>query len=216
MANRALYFPRLERRKTYSTFSAYREYRQEIREDCQGRCVYCDAHENEIGGAESMTLDHFRPKDKFGHLAHDPSNLVWSCQTCNRNKSNYWPAIGTTSTFVKRGGFVDPFTEDMHEYFSIEASGELIPLKRPARYLIQTLKLNRQGVKVLREARRVLCESRAARLRKLSHYIRELDDELEQPDLSARSRGRLSAMKAELSEEYDEILAEERPDFRLR
>ncbi len=70
----ALFFPLLKRRKQYKTkrdgnyYANYNEYRQEIREDCLGRCVYCDRHENEIGGSESMKLDHFRPEKHFTHL----------------------------------------------------------------------------------------------------------------------------------------------------
>src|SRR6266487_2045748 len=107
-----LYFPRLRRRATYSAFRKYNEYRQEIRIDCQGRCVYCDAHENEIGGIEFMTLDHFKPKDKYTHLKNKPANLLWSCYICNHSKGSLWPAYGTLLNMISGNGFVDPFQED--------------------------------------------------------------------------------------------------------
>jgi 5-methylcytosine-specific restriction endonuclease McrA len=90
-----LFFPRLQRRSNYSVkrtgdFYEYSHYKQEIREDCLGRCVYCDSHENEVGGHECMELDHFKPKkyDEHKHLINHPSNLVWSCRGCNRLKTS--------------------------------------------------------------------------------------------------------------------------------
>ena len=53
-----LFFPNLRRREQYRTnsngeyYANYQEYKQEIRKDCLGRCVYCDLHENELGGNE--------------------------------------------------------------------------------------------------------------------------------------------------------------------
>jgi 5-methylcytosine-specific restriction endonuclease McrA len=84
MANEPLFFPRLSRRGEYRRtrsggyYADYSEYKQEIREDCLGRCVYCDTHENETGGAESMELDHFRPKKypEYANLINNPHNLV--------------------------------------------------------------------------------------------------------------------------------------------
>ena len=111
----SLFFPMLRRRKQYRTkrdgehFADYHRYRQEIREDCLGRCVYCDLHEHEFSGQKSMQLDHFRPEVKFPYLANDPHNLVWACGPCNRGKWNRWPALETDDTFVDDEGFIDPF-----------------------------------------------------------------------------------------------------------
>src|SRR5438093_993552 len=109
-----LFFPGLTRRATYArkddgSYYRYERYRQEIREDCQLRCVYCDIHENECGGIESMHVDHFRPRVHFATLANDPNNLVWTCPGCNRLKSDNWPALGTEESYVGDEGFIDPF-----------------------------------------------------------------------------------------------------------
>src|SRR6266478_6822060 len=96
------FFPLLKRRDPYEKkdtgeYYHYTHYRVVIAEDCQGRCVYCDVHEDEIGGRECMELDHFRPYSitEFNHLEHNPLNLHHSCRRCNLLKSNHWPATGT-------------------------------------------------------------------------------------------------------------------------
>jgi hypothetical protein len=153
MTYQSLYFPKLTRRPRYERRAHYKHYRQDIRVDCQGRCVYCDAHENELGGQENMTIDHFRPINHFSHLEHNPFNLVWSCSRCNGYKQNYWPALGTLHTIVHGRGFIDPFIENQSEYFEVLPDGSLKAIKDPARYLINTLKLNRTGAKRIRENR---------------------------------------------------------------
>ena len=120
MANETLFFPTLSRRCEYSKtrsggyYADYDRYRQEIREDCLGRCVYCDTHENETGGSESMELDHFRPQiySEFAQLSNDPHNLLWACRGCNRLKWHHWPALGTEGTVNGEEGFIDPFKEN--------------------------------------------------------------------------------------------------------
>src|SRR5581483_7766190 len=155
MSFEALFFPVLIRRKRYSNYKKHSDYRQEIREDCQGRCVYCDAHENELGGAEYMTLDHLRPKSyrQYTGLAHNPTNLLWSCHTCNNKKENHWPAIGTSHTFIGAKGFLDPFLHNRRDYFSVKDTGELSATKDPATYMIQLLVLNRSASMMIRAKR---------------------------------------------------------------
>ena len=154
-----LFFPKLRRRKQYRTnrdgeyYASYREYRQEIRQDCLGRCVYCDCHENEMRGQTVMEIDHFRPRGNVPELANNPHNLVWSCASCNSNKSNHWPALGTNDTFVGNEGFIDPFEENRSDYFKVRSDGSIIPLKPPAEYIKTLLLLNRSTPKDRRRSR---------------------------------------------------------------
>ena len=184
-----LFFPKLTRREAYRTredgrpYANYREYKLEIREDCLGRCVYCDIHENESGGANNMCLDHFRPKSlqQFQHLSNDPSNLVWSCDTCNRAKWNHWPAQGTDETVLNGEGFMDPFTCDRREYFGVLTDGVLKPLRPPARYMVELLNLNRDFIIKRRtcrlQASRLLPKAKM-KLQKLKAYNRPEDSEI--------------------------------------
>ncbi len=56
-----------------------------------GRCVYCglDLRED-VDRFMMATEDHLSPASKVGH-ARDLENLVLSCQTCNRFKSDFVP-----------------------------------------------------------------------------------------------------------------------------
>ena len=159
MAADSLFFPRLTRRSQYRSkrgggyYADYREYRQEIREDCLGRCVYCDLHENDLAGPEDMCLDHFRPQRHFDGLANHPHNLVWSCHSCNRKKADHWPALGTDGASINNEGFLDAFEEDRRDYLSVRPDGKVAPLKPPAAYIIALLILNRSSRRLRRRAR---------------------------------------------------------------
>jgi hypothetical protein len=156
----AFYFPMLQRRANYNAkqngeYYEYHAYRQEIREDCLGRCVYCDAHENECGGPEAIHLDHFRPQkyEEHKHLINDPNNLVWCCGGCNRFKLDDWPALGQDDTIVGAMGYIDPFQQNRFDYFQICENGKLDALKPPAEYMIKRLALNRYSRMRIRELR---------------------------------------------------------------
>ncbi len=102
-----------------------------------------------------MELDHFRPKSisAYNHLHNDPNNLVIGCRRCNNLKGNKWPAQESQESFVGDSGFIDPFQHPRHEFFRVSQNGELIPLKPPAKYLVDILELNRQSRRKLRELR---------------------------------------------------------------
>ena len=80
-----MFYEALRRRDQYEIrpadgrFYDYAHYRTAIAEDCKYRCVYCDCHEDCVGGRETMEIDHFRPwnkkfgvleEKKFAHLEH--------------------------------------------------------------------------------------------------------------------------------------------------
>lgn len=155
-----VFFPKLARQGGYplkgdGSFYAYAHYRDHVAKDCQDRCVYCDAHCDEVGGAEAMQLDHFRPEsfDEFQALVNDPRNLHYACGRCNLLKSNHWPARGTDATHNGRDGFIDPFSEDRVGYFEITEGGDIRPIQPPAAYVIRLLRLDREFLRKAREVR---------------------------------------------------------------
>lgn len=159
--NEKLFYPILNRRKQYKLtqqetyYQNYNKYRDEIGEDCQERCVYCDMALDEMGG-DGMQLDHFRSQNikEFKYLVNDPNNLVLSCQKCNRLKSDHWPAnISISETYTDGCGFIDPFTEDRGEYFEIIDTGQIEEKQPPAKYVINLLMLNRMAKVQLRRKR---------------------------------------------------------------
>lgn len=197
MSYDTLFFPVLRRRSPYVSYRKYSDYKQQIREDCQGRCVYCDLHENELGGREYMTLDHFRPKSfpEYKSLENDPTNLVWSCQKCNNYKDSHWPAIGTPHTYVNDQGFLDPFAVDRKDYVAVDRNGQLQPKKDPAAWMINTLLLNRTGVTKTRQKRISNYELQ----HELIRYLDQLEQQLALVPLSTSDRELVSQLMANQS-----------------
>jgi hypothetical protein len=163
-ATQTSFFPSLRRRAKYSTkgdgqfyrYSYFRKiFQNEIAEDCLCKCVYCDSHENEMGGRDLMQIDHFRPytRQGFEGLENDPHNFNHACGRCNLLKSDKWPSTHPTDPHDGVVGFIDPFADDRRLYFSVESDGELTPLRPPAKYLIRVLALNRPHLKLLRTRR---------------------------------------------------------------
>jgi hypothetical protein len=155
-----IFFPLLKRQDSYpikpdGSFYIYTYYREHIAQDCAHRCVYCDALADEVGGAEAMQLDHFRPEsfDEFGHLINNPRNLHYACGRCNLLKSNHWPARGIDAPHNGKDGFIDPFDDDRLAYFEISLNGEIRAIKSPATYVIRLLRLDREFLRKLRELR---------------------------------------------------------------
>src|SRR5688572_12640245 len=158
------FFGVLARRAKYScrsdgqnyAYAFFRTHHQsEIAEDCLLRCVYCDCHENEAGGRESMELDHLRPWSlpAFENLKDDPRNLYHACGRCNRLKSNKWPSKDSIASHDGTVGFIDAFHEPRDAYFEVAIDGELLALRPPAAYLIRLMALNRPLLKLLRRRR---------------------------------------------------------------
>lgn len=152
MLQQPVHFPILKRRPEYKVGNKASDYRSAVREDCQRRCVYCDGHENEIGGRSNMTLDHFRPKgiEEYRDLRDDPLNLHYACHPCNTFKADDWPALGTDLTVSEGAGYIDPFSVDRNDYFAISDDGALDALQAPGEYMLRYLSLNRHFLRLLR------------------------------------------------------------------
>lgn len=138
-----MFYPDLNRRKIYSTREngsnySYSHYLNEITEDCQSRCVYCDITIDEHGG-EGMQLDHFKPKKHFSSLSNTPENLVLACPKCNRLKSDHWPIDINCGLF----GFLDPFTPNRCEWYEIDSYGRIHHTNLATAIKIAILNLNR-------------------------------------------------------------------------
>ncbi|WP_295435402.1 retron system putative HNH endonuclease [uncultured Thiodictyon sp.] len=55
------------------------------------KCAYC---ESPINAERSGHVEHFRPKSLFPSLCYDWENYFLSCNGCNGQKSDKWPAQG--------------------------------------------------------------------------------------------------------------------------
>lgn len=171
MPSELMFFRPLKRRAAYETkpkdgsFYAYTHYREAIAEDCECRCVYCDCHEDIVGGREAMEMDHFRPWGKafgpsnerrFEHLKNEPRNLVHACGVCNGFKSSHWPTEDPDRPYDHEKGWIDPFEERRADFLEVRADGNVYAKKAPGQYQIKKLRLNRALLKRQRELRMLL------------------------------------------------------------
>lgn len=161
VSNKLEHFPQLVRRREYSTrhdgrYYVYTRYRDEISEDSQYRCVYCDCHIDDVGGLDMMQLDHFKPKSIFPDLMNDPNNLVLSCSRCNLLKHDDWIEPSELNDQV---GYFDPFSCNRKDYYSIHEDGEIHHNNASAYYLIEKLALNRRFLKLNRIKRNAIVEA---------------------------------------------------------
>lgn len=161
------FFRALTRRQTYETsadgsFYEYSRYRDVIAEDCEFLCVYCDIHEDAIGGCDAMEMDHFRPwnkgfgpskEKKFEHLKNEPQNLVHACGVCNGFKWAHWPTENPERSYDHEKGWIDPFEESRANFLGVRQDGSVYAKKAPGQYQITKLRLNRPLLRRQRELR---------------------------------------------------------------
>ena len=186
-----MFYPRLSRRSQYSSpggrgglYADYKQYAAEIANDCQRRCVYCDAKISENMGGDAFQLDHFRPQYYFPHLKCDPKNLVLACPACNRFKWNHWPAgTDTSETHVSGKGFIEPFNSDRLDYFEVNTSGHILSKQDPAAYIVKLLHLDRSARNNMRR-RRIIMEDIASLLKVIPSELESAADAFENEQLT--------------------------------
>jgi hypothetical protein len=153
----------------------YLKAREPLRRDFDYRCAYCLVHEQQVGGLEAFSIDHFRPRSKGGRVS-DYANLYWSCNGCNRVKAESWPTASERSQGAR---FADPCREQDYGFHFIENElGELVPRTRCGEYHIVVLRLNRPSRVAYRNSRNRLTAQLAEATTLLQHLEREPATEL--------------------------------------
>lgn len=139
--------------KSDGSYYSYSYYKDNIEEDCNFTCVYCDITLSEIGG-EGLQLDHFKPINNFNNLKNNPTNLVTACPKCNRLKSDNWPKSPLK--------FLNPFQTNRVANFKILYDGKIKSNNDSAEYQIQLMSLNRParvGIRVKRNLKAQISET---------------------------------------------------------
>jgi hypothetical protein len=86
-------------------------------------CSYCLQQYRHV-----LQIDHYIPHSFQPALEHDARNLLLSCQTCGRQKSDYHPAHAKRRRLpLDRTGFavIDVRREDLAHMFFLESDGSL-------------------------------------------------------------------------------------------
>ena len=120
----------------------YRDYKEDLRDDFNSRCGYCDDDDRFMGGRRGFHIDHFAPKSKFEDLETVYSNLIYACPFCNISKSNDWPSNRSVENVVNDEGYVDPCDAQYDEHIARHDSGKIIAKSELGKYMHKKLKLH--------------------------------------------------------------------------
>lgn len=153
----------------------YKQWKEQIAEECYYRCVYCSIHESPWGGIDHYHIDHYRPKSRkeFEHLTNDICNLFYACPICNRFKKDDWPGEPIDLDSVC---YPDPSKTDYSTLFDLNENNCTISGNyKSAVYVIERLYLNRP--QLIYERRETILKGKEARLfNELSELIIQSGD----------------------------------------
>ncbi len=140
-------------RSTVPANLEYGEYKPFLRVDFWHSCAYCTMTEAEAR-AIRFTIDHYEPREARKELVNEYSNLMYSCDECNRRKGDRYPPVEAREQGYR---FFRPDQDIRSEHF--ERNEIYIREKSNVGYFtIQALDLNRANLKRLRELRARLIE----------------------------------------------------------
>lgn len=128
---------------------SYSEYKDYLRHDFWYSCAYCNISEIEAIGI-GFQIDHFNPTLGKADGKDDYENLMWSCDRCNRSKSDIWPPLEAQK---KGHRFIKADVDDPREHVEISGT-KLIAISDPGKFSEKILRLNRLELRRIREIRK--------------------------------------------------------------
>lgn len=129
---------RITRRNTIDQENDYQKYRGPLSEDFKNICGYCG--KAIIVSRRGFEIDHFVPIDTDSSRKTDYNNLVFSCFTCNRKKSQKWPTQNKDLCHNGQEGFVDPTTEEYDTHLGRNESGSIEHYSDVGKYMYGAFK----------------------------------------------------------------------------
>lgn len=121
----------------------YREYKNDLKDDFNCRCGYCDALHDWVGGIRFYQLDHFVPKKHLSTISeHEFSNLVYSCFYCNNAKRAKWPSKDEKVHNDGKEGFVHPRNDEYIKHLNRNINGSIQPITELGNYMFKALHLH--------------------------------------------------------------------------
>jgi hypothetical protein len=120
-----------QRRHGPRGYTNYRAYKPWLRDEFAFRCVYCLSRERWCpNGHEDFAVDHLMPRSAAPGEARDYDNLVYACQSCNRNRQDAELPI-------------DLGRVPLAAHLRVATDGTIQALTREGRWLERTCHLNR-------------------------------------------------------------------------
>jgi hypothetical protein len=194
----------LRRRPNPPTRRNYQAYKPFLREDFEYRCVYCDVHENELGGPRIYTVEHFKPKSIFTELETTYTNLLYGCAICNTYKGNDWPS---NDPLADGKGYIDPCDHDYADHIALSPESKFEGQTDVGRYMIKRMHLNRPQLITVRKDRlkwETLCKETLALY---DDILLTIEEKLTGGTLTADKKRELKAKRKDLKAKRKEHLA---------
>lgn len=126
------------------TQGTYQDWKPQLAEEAEGRCVYCAIFDAELGGQRNFHVEHYKPKSlpEFVSLKNDYDNLFYACPICNTFKSNSWFPIKENDWDSSQ--YPNPALYNYGDFFEITTDVFTITGNNVVgEFLIQRLHLNR-------------------------------------------------------------------------
>ncbi len=181
----------------------YPEYRNHLRWDFFYSCAYCTITEFEAQGLR-LTIDHYEPRNSRPDLEHEYLNLMYACDPCNIRKGDRSPPQKARDDGYR---FFRPDNDYFEEHFS--PSGiRLESNSTTGYYTIESLDLNRQPLRRLREIRQRIYKCNRFAVKGISalrkFHIDRLPRQVRSKAIKAINN--LETMDKDITNEIDQLL----------
>lgn len=117
----------------------YLKYKEELMEEFDGKCSYCDS---KIGLTSPAYIEHYYPKSIYPEKVADKDNLLIACQICDISKAAKFPLDSDGNPLL-----LNPRTDNFKEHIELMSDGAFSPLSDRGGVTIDTLQLNRPELK---------------------------------------------------------------------
>lgn len=118
----------------------YHKYIDDLKDDFKETCGYCGKNSRMM--REKFVIDHFVPQKIDVSRVNDYTNLVLSCQKCNRGKWHYWPTNDKNISHNGVEGFVDPTLDDFDNHLERNDGGHIIAKSKVGNYMFEKLRFD--------------------------------------------------------------------------
>ncbi|AJI53540.1 HNH endonuclease [Francisella philomiragia] len=164
----------------------YSKYKSILAQDFHKACGYCGLPDFQFGGTSGFHIDHFAPKKKFPELEDTYTNLIYSCPSCNRRKSDFWPTSDPKKPILNSQGFFNPCEEEFDYHLYRTDDGKIKSETDIGKFIIQRLHLflRKHEIIWLREEYKLLIEQlKKSNICDKDQLMKYLDKYLEYSDL---------------------------------
>jgi uncharacterized protein (TIGR02646 family) len=181
-----------KKHKFYSRYYGHPSVKKKLLEIYCNKCAYC---ESSISEGAALQVEHYRPKknlmEDMNHpgyywLAYEWTNLLLSCPSCNRSKSNSFPIMGervkspqndhkewhiNSESFIsEKPLLINPEFDNLEKQFKFYIDGSIAgeDKNRRSEETIRICNLNREN---LRAARKEEIETFISEILDIEHKV---------------------------------------------